>query len=150
MFTIPIYLSVMLVQLARHRNKSAKALGVGLFIAVAHALIIEVLPLSDPIVFYSLMFMLSYTWYLILDYLSLKLSAMISVGLVCFQIVMVFNAVSSDDVVNSMLYRYYPVAIIMVNLSMLWAAIGEKDDLATNRSNAPGNHKGANQGKGTV
>ena len=150
MITIPIYFSIMIMQLVRRRNRSALASGVGSLIAVAHALVVEYLPLSNPIVFYSLMFLLAYGWHLLLDHLKLKLSAMISVGLVCLQVIMIFNAIGSSDVMNTALYQYYPAVIIMINLSMLLAAFGEKDDMAVINTHTDSKYKGSTKGEGTV
>lgn len=125
----------MIAQLFRKRYQSSKALGVGLIVGVIHSVIFELVEFNVPITFYATMFLIAFGWFWILDWLDLKLSAVFSSFLVAFQMVMVFNTVDGN-VVESVLYGIYPYIITIINILMIGSGLGERDDMATNRTNA--------------
>ena len=139
-----LYGLLMIVQFFRKRYQSSKALGVGLAVGIIHAVIFESVTFEIPIVFYATMFLLSFGWFCVLDWLDLKVSTICSGFLVAFQIVMVFNSINGD-VANSVLYELYPSAIMIINILMIGSGLGESDDMASSRSDAncyfPGNKK---------
>lgn len=140
-----LYAFIMIVQLCRKRFNSSKALATGFVIGLAHSLIFSYVDFNSepPIMFYSVMFLLSFGWFCILDMLNLKLSAIFSGFLVAFQIVMVFNSLG-DSVTDTMLYAMYPYVIIVVNSLMIGAAFGERDGLDYNRSHSHSGNKSGN------
>ncbi len=146
-----LYAFVMIVQLCRKRFNSAKALAAGLFVGIAHAVVFELgdFGSSAPVIFYSAMFLISFGWFCLLDFLQLKLSAIFSGFLVAFQIVMVFNSLGGN-VPNSMLYVAYPYIIMVINILMIGAALGERDDMASNHSHSHCSHKGNDKSKGAA
>tara|TARA_R110002012_G_scaffold269646_2_gene453778 strand:+ start:1758 stop:2180 length:423 start_codon:yes stop_codon:yes gene_type:complete len=125
----------MIVQFSRKRYQSSKALGVGLAVGIIHAGLFELIEFNVPVIFYAVMFLLSYGWFCLLDWLDLKFSTVCCGFLVAFQIVMVFNSINGD-VVNSALYFLYPTVIMVINVLMIGSGLGESDDMATSVPNA--------------
>lgn len=147
----PLYLILMLIQFARKRVQSSKALGVGFAIGAVHAAIFWKVDFNnyEPVLFYACMFLLSFGWFHILDWLDLKVSTIFCGFLVALQIVMVFNCIN-NDVTNTILYGIYPIVITIINVLMIGSGLEESDDMATGSANADCHIQGHTKGEGAI
>lgn len=145
----PLYLILMIIQFARKRYQSSKALGVGLIVGAVHAAIFEMVNFDIPVMFYACMFLLSFGWFCLLDILDLKISTVFCGFLVAFQIAMVFNCIN-NDITTTLLYSIYPTVITIINVLMIGSGLGEHDDMATSGANANCNLQGHSKNEGAT
>lgn len=146
-----VYGVLMVVQFFRHRIQSAKALCAGLVIGIIHAITYQSFDFAsyEPILFYAAMFLIAFAWFGILEYAKLNTSAIVCSGLVFFQMVMCFAAINAD-IMDSVAYGIYPSIIFIINILMILAGLGERDDMATASADSPCHRKGDDSSKGHV
>lgn len=141
----------MIVQFLRKRYQSAKALCAGLVVGLVHQALITTVnfELLDQIAFYASMWLIAFGWFCYLEFAKLNMSAVVCAFLVAFQMFMVFGSIN-NDITESVLYTMYPDTIFLVNILMIAAGLGERDDMATASTHCTSDHKSHHKGEKAV
>lgn len=145
----PAYLVIMIIQLFRKRVQSSKALAVATLIGFAHYICYVTFKDESAFLFFSIMWLLSFSWYMVLDFMDLSKSTTASLFFVMFQLVMTINA-TAGNVDDSFLHSIYEHVILTGNLLMMLAAFGEKDGMVSSAVNDHSNDKSCNKSKGAA
>lgn len=120
------YLLFALWQWLRGRANSAKALFVGLLACLCYELFTHSSTINNAGIFQSVLFMISFGWACMSDFLNLKRTAIACYALSVFQMIMTIDAFNSPHTYTLMYYAYGYI-MIAFNILIISAGLSEDD-----------------------